>query len=139
MTSPALPSPPRPDYKPSAERGALWDVIPESVESLSAELTYAGATTFVSRVDVLDEADIAAGFAATHHTFGHIDYLVNNAGPANATSLTFAEGLVTAAGSTATVTNAWLALGRREGDAVVNVSSVHGDAGSPRGCGARGI
>lgn len=115
-------------------RVALWDVIPESVESLREELTNAGATTVVNKVDVLDEDDIAAGFAATQRAFGHIDYLVNNAGPANATAVTFAEGLVMAAGSMANVTNAWLALGRREGDAVVNVSSV---AGNITGAGAQ--
>ena len=114
-------------------RVALWDVIPESVESLMEELSHAGATAFVATVDVLDEAEIAAGFAATQRAFGHIDYLVNNAGPANATAVTFAEGLVMAAGSMANVTSAWLALGRREGDAVVNVSSV---AGNITGAGA---
>lgn len=114
-------------------RVALWDVIPESVESLREEQSHAGATAFVATVDVLDEAEIAAGFAATQRAFGHIDYLVNNAGPANATAVTFAEGLVMAAGSMANVTSAWLALGRREGDAVVNVSSV---AGNITGAGA---
>ena len=114
-------------------RVALWDLVPESVESLSEELTHTGATLFVAKVDVLDEADIAAGFTATQHAFGHIDYLVNNAGPANATAVTFAEGLLMAAGSVANVTTAWLALGRREGDAVVNVSSV---AGNITGAGA---
>lgn len=114
-------------------RVALWDVIPESVESLRDELTRIGATTFVANVDVLDEAAIAAGFAATQQAFGHIDYLVNNAGPANATAVTFAAGLAMAAGSTANVTSGWLALGRREGDAVVNVSSV---AGTITGAGA---
>ena len=108
-------------------RVALWDVVPESVESLREELTRSGATTFVAQVDVLDEADITAGFAATQHAFGHIDYLVNNAGPANATAVSFTEGLAMAAGSMANVTNAWLALGRREGDAVVNVASVAGN------------
>ena len=108
-------------------RVALWDVVPESVESLREELTHTGATTFVAQVDVLDEADITAGFAATQHAFGHIDYLVNNAGPANATAVSFTEGLAMAAGSMANVTNAWLALGRREGDAVVNVASVAGN------------
>ena len=108
-------------------RVALWDVVPESVESLREELTRSGATTFVAQVDVLDEADITAGFAATQHAFGHIDYLVNNAGPANATAVSFTEGLAMAAGSMANVTNAWLALGRREGDTVVNVSSVAGN------------
>lgn len=111
----------------------MWDVIPESVESLREELTHAGATTFVTKVDVLAESEIAEGFAATQHAFGHIDYLVNNAGPANATAVTFAEGLAMAAGSMATVTSAWLALGRHEGDAVVNVSSV---AGNITGAGA---
>ena len=114
-------------------RVALWDVVPESVESLREELTHSGATTFVAQVDILDEAGIAAGFTATQDAFGHIDYLVNNAGPANATAVSFAEGLVMAAGSMANVTNAWLALGRREGDAVVNVSSV---AGNITGAGA---
>ena len=108
-------------------RVALWDVALTSVESLSEELTHGGATTFVAEVDVLDAADIAAGFAATQRAFGHIDYLVNNAGPTNATAVSFAEGLVMAAGSTANVTSAWLALGRREGDAVVNVASVAGN------------
>lgn len=114
-------------------RVALWDVIPESVESLREELTRIGATTFVATVDVRDEASIEAGFAATQDAFGHIDYLVNNAGPANATAITFTEGLVMAAGSMANVTSGWLALGRREGDAVVNVSSV---AGNITGAGA---
>lgn len=41
--------------------------------------------------------------------------------------MTFAEGIVMPAGSVANMTNAWLALGRREGDAVVNVASVAGN------------
>ncbi|MCW1958276.1 MAG: SDR family oxidoreductase [Mycobacterium sp.] len=115
-------------------RVALWDLIPEPVEALREELTHTGAKTFVAKVDVRDEADIAAGFAATQNAFGHIDYLVNNAGPANATAVTFAEGLVMAAGSMANVTSGWLALGRRDGDAIVNVSSV---AGNITGAGAQ--
>ncbi len=114
-------------------RVALWDLNRESIESLSDELNEIGATTFTARVDILDEADIAAGFAATRNALGRIDYLVNNAGPANATAVTFAEGIVMAAGSMANVTSAWLALGRREGDAIVNVASV---AGNITGAGA---
>jgi len=108
-------------------RVALWDLIPESIESLNDELKTLGATTFVAKVDILDQAEITAGFAATQKAFGHIDYLVNNAGPANATTVTFSEGVAMAAGSMANVTEAWIALGRREGDAVVNVASVAGN------------
>ena len=108
-------------------RVALWDLIPESIESLNNELQALGATTFVAKVDILDEAEIAAGFVATQKAFGHIDYLVNNAGPANATAVTFSEGVAMAAGSMANVTTAWLALGRREGDAIVHVASVAGN------------
>lgn len=108
-------------------RVALWDVNPDSVETLGAELMRDGATASVSAVDILDEADIAAGFAAAQQEFGHIDYLVNNAGPTNSTAVTFTEGIVMAAGGVANVTAAWLALGRREGDTIVNVASVAGN------------
>lgn len=114
-------------------RVALWDLVPESVASLKDELTKSGATVVTATVDILDEAAIKAGFAATQKALGHIDYLVNNAGPTNATEVSFSEGIVMAAGSMANVTSAWLALGRREGDAVVNVSSV---AGNITGAGA---
>ena len=115
-------------------RIAAWDLVPESLESLADELTGSGTTVFTATVDILDEAAIEAGFAATQKAFGHIDYLVNNAGPTGtSSSVSFSEGIVMAAGSMANVTSAWLDLGRREGDAVVNVASV---AGNITGAGA---
>lgn len=108
-------------------RVAVWDLVPESIASLTEELVTRGATVFDATVDILDEAAITAGFAATRKAFGHIDYLVNNAGPTNAAAVSFPEGLTMAAGSMANVTTAWLELGRRDGDAVVNVASVAGN------------
>ena len=108
-------------------RVAVWDLDYESLASLTDELTTGGATVVAAAVDILDEEAITAGFAATQEVFGHIEYLVNNAGPTNAAEVSFSHGITMAAGSTANVTSAWLALGRRDGDAVVNVASVAGN------------
>jgi NAD(P)-dependent dehydrogenase (short-subunit alcohol dehydrogenase family) len=114
-------------------RVALWDLNVASVHALAQELDALGTSTVVAEVDVTDADAVAAGFTTTSNEFGHIDYLVNNAGPTSHVSQTFNQGVNAAAGSMALVTDGWLALGRRDGDAVVNLSSV---AGTHTGVGA---
>ena len=74
-------------------------------------------------VDVTDPDAVAAALEAT----GPARYLVNNAGPANASGLEFDAGLVASAGSVQLVTSAWLKTDPPDGSALVNVASVAGN------------
>jgi 3-oxoacyl-[acyl-carrier protein] reductase len=56
-----------------------------------------------------------------------VRYLVNNAGPASSSALTFGDGIAGTVGSVELVTSAWLATDPPEGAAVVNVASVAGN------------
>ena len=48
--------------------------------ALASELTRRGATAQARRLDVTDEAEVAAVFGAVRGAFGRLDILVNNAG-----------------------------------------------------------
>ncbi|WP_238007942.1 SDR family oxidoreductase [Dactylosporangium sp. AC04546] len=74
-------------------------------------------------VDTRDRAAVEAALAEV----GPARYLVNNAGPASSTNLTFSAGLEGTAGSVELVTSAWLATDPPDGAAVVNVASVAGN------------
>jgi len=104
----------------------LWDIAFESVETLAKELVSDGARAVAVRADVTKRAEVEAAFQTTVDALGRIGFLVNNAGPANTTATPYNEGLVAAAGSMATVADAWLSLEHEEGDAVVNLASVAG-------------
>ena len=110
----------------SGLRVALWDLNRAAVDELAIQLRSEQAEVLVAEVDVTDPAAVDAGFAETAAQFGHLDYLVNNAGPTSHVTQTFDQGVLAAAGSMARVTEAWLALPRHDGDAVVCLSSVAG-------------
>jgi len=114
---------------------ALWDISAEAVERVAEQLRSAGADVVVAEADITDQAAIDRAFAASAAALGHLDYLVNNAGPTSHLPRPFVDGLQAAAGSVEMVTEGWLRVGRHEGDAVVNVSSV---AGTHTGVGAEG-
>lgn len=105
----------------AAEAGlqvACWD-LNEDTARQAATLTAGSA----EKVDVTDAAQVAAAF-------GRLDrpprFLVNNAGPASAAAVSFAEGVVAGVGSMELVTRTWLGAGPPPGAAVVNVASVAG-------------
>ena len=52
----------------------------DRLDRLAAELTAAGGTARVSKLDVTDRADVAAFAKEAIDTFGRIDVLINNAG-----------------------------------------------------------
>jgi NAD(P)-dependent dehydrogenase (short-subunit alcohol dehydrogenase family) len=104
---------------------AAWDLNPDTVHSVVAEITAAGGRAVACVADVTDDTAVAAALDRSQ-TLGPIRYLLNNAGPANSSPLTFDAGLVAAVGSMRRVTEAWLARPRPPGGAVVNLASVAG-------------
>lgn len=65
-----------------AEEGAsvlIAEVNLPAAEQLAAELSAAGANTLAHRVDITNEAEVKAMFAAAENQFGGVDILVNNA------------------------------------------------------------
>lgn len=103
-----------------------WDLNADGAREVAAVLDESGARSHPVTVDVTDARAVAAAFAETAEALGPVRYLVNNAGPTSFVTRPFADGLVAAAASMVTVTDAWLAAGRAPGDAVVNLSSVAG-------------
>jgi 3-oxoacyl-[acyl-carrier protein] reductase len=108
-------------------RVGLWDLRGDEVKTLGEELgTRYGVDVQHAEADVTSRPRVADAMAEMTERFGHVDYLVNNAGPTSFVSRSFEDGLVTAAGSMVLVTDAWLDHQRNEGDAVVCLSSVAG-------------
>jgi NAD(P)-dependent dehydrogenase (short-subunit alcohol dehydrogenase family) len=108
-------------------RVGLWDLRGDEVKALGEDLgTRYGVDVQNAEVDVTSRPRVVEAMAEMTERFGHVDYLVNNAGPTSFLSRSFDDGLVTAAGSMVLVTDAWLAHQRHEGDAVVCLSSVAG-------------
>jgi NAD(P)-dependent dehydrogenase (short-subunit alcohol dehydrogenase family) len=106
----------------AAEAGltvACWDLNGETAGETAAAV---GGTP--DTVDVTDAGQVTAAFDRLGRA---ARYLVNNAGPASLSPVTFSEGLVMGAGSMETVTQAWLASGPPAGAALVNVASVAGN------------
>ena len=112
---------------------ALLDLSLEAAERVADELSDTGVERFVAAVDVTDDEAVGRGIEGAAAQLGHLSGLVNNAGPTSHQPRPFPDGLLAAAGSVVAVTDAWLRLGRQEGDAVVNVASV---AGTHTGVGA---
>jgi NAD(P)-dependent dehydrogenase (short-subunit alcohol dehydrogenase family) len=98
---------------------ACWDLNGETAADIAAAVDGTADT-----VDVTDAAQVASAFGRLGRA---ARYLVNNAGPASLSPITFAEGLVMGAGSMETVTGAWLASDPPAGAALVNVASVAGN------------
>jgi NAD(P)-dependent dehydrogenase (short-subunit alcohol dehydrogenase family) len=108
-------------------RVGLWDLQGDEVKTLGEDLgARYGVHVRHAEVDVTSRSRVAEAMAEMTEQFGHVDYLVNNAGPTSFVSRSFDDGLVTAAGSMVLVTDAWLGHERHDGDALVCLSSVAG-------------
>jgi NAD(P)-dependent dehydrogenase (short-subunit alcohol dehydrogenase family) len=103
---------------------AAWDLDAETAGATAADIVAGGGRASSARVDVTEEAEVAAGFAGLGRP---ARYLVNNAGRPSGVPTPFAEGLVTGVGSMELVARTWLAAGTPGGAALVNVASVAGN------------
>ncbi len=112
--------------KLAARSGLLvwaWDFSQESLAAVVKEIEDSGGQAVATIADVTDEAavkrawDQAASIGAPH-------YLVNNAGPAQPTPLSYMEGLIQGPGSQAVVTEEWLSRHGDVADSVVMIASI---------------
>jgi NAD(P)-dependent dehydrogenase (short-subunit alcohol dehydrogenase family) len=103
---------------------SIWDIDEASAVAAAAAISDAGGVASASRVDVTDEAAVTAAFAVGGPVRAR--YLVNNAGPASSSPISYAEGLVATAGSMQLVAARWLGLELEPGASIVNVASVAG-------------
>jgi 3-oxoacyl-[acyl-carrier protein] reductase len=105
----------------------VWDLDGDGAAQVCDEIAATGAARpSHQRVDVTDESAVRAALAAEFGAEGPA-FLVNNAGPASGSELSFDIGLRAAAGSVDIVTSAWLAEGRGGQVSVVNLASVAGN------------
>ncbi|HVQ92927.1 MAG TPA: SDR family oxidoreductase [Mycobacteriales bacterium] len=106
---------------------AGWDLNPDGVAETVRDIEHEGGRAVAVTADVTDDAQVAAALATSAGRLGEARYLVNNAGPASASELEFDRAITIALGSMRRVTTGWLARGRQDGAALVNVSSVAGN------------
>lgn len=104
----------------------VWDRDGLGARDAAAAIVKSGGRAVAVTVDVGDDAGVAAAWEATA-PLGACAYLVNNAGPANASPQTFDENLGLALGSVHRVTESWLARHGAAAASVVSVSSVIGN------------
>lgn len=107
-------------------RVAAWDVDASFVEDTVKAIGAAGGHAVAIAADVTNGTQIESGLERSAE-LGALRYLVNNAGPASALELDFDDAMVASVGSMRRVAHAWLARGRLDGAALVNVSSVAGN------------
>jgi NAD(P)-dependent dehydrogenase (short-subunit alcohol dehydrogenase family) len=105
---------------------AAWDLNPVSVADTVTTIRDAGGTALAITADVTDDDQTGRAFASSAG-LGEARFLVNNAGPASSSDLEFDRALAVCAGSMRRVATAWLARGKRDGAALVNVASVAGN------------
>jgi NAD(P)-dependent dehydrogenase (short-subunit alcohol dehydrogenase family) len=105
---------------------AAWDLNADGVAATARDIQQAGGKAVAVTADVTDDAQVEAALTASEQ-FGAVRYLVNNAGPASATTLEFDQAILAGVGSMRRVTTAWLARGPHRGAALVNVASVAGN------------
>ncbi|HEV8634317.1 MAG TPA: SDR family oxidoreductase [Chloroflexota bacterium] len=106
----------------------------EDAEATGRELSSLGRTATTHRIDVADEAGVAAGFEEIVRVHGGIDYLVNNAGTTAYVPFEDVDGLtgelwdrilgVNVKGAFFCARAAARSMKRRGGGAIVNITSV---------------
>ena len=107
---------------------AVWDVDGSAAAATAAEIAAAGGRAAAIAVDVTSREQVRAALGHSAE-LGPLAHLVNNAGPPSGTPLPFAEGVVAALGSVATVTAEWLeSAGAQAPASVVSVASIAGTA-----------
>jgi len=89
-----------------------WDLTADALDALVKEITEEGGQAHGTVCNVNDPAAIARAWDEAD-AVGPPRYLVNNAGPASNTPLTYIEGLTQGPGSMALVTEEWI---KRFGD-----------------------
>ncbi len=119
---------------------ATQEAIEQGVDICMKKMAAAGTHPILVRADVSDEADVVAMFAEVISQYGHIDYLINNAGiqiAAESHELSVADFdkvlAVNLRGSFLCAQQAlrhWVETG--SAGAIVNVSSVHQVIPKPR-------
>jgi NAD(P)-dependent dehydrogenase (short-subunit alcohol dehydrogenase family) len=107
-------------------RVAAWDLNGDTAAATAAQITDAGGEAVAVPCDVGSDEQVAAALDASA-ALGPARYLVNNAGPASASSLDFEFALTLCVGSMRRVAYAWLDRGRQDGAALVNLASVAGN------------
>jgi len=103
---------------------AAWDLDAGTAEGIADDILAAGGAASWARVDVTNADEVAGGFAGLGRP---ARYLVNNAGPASAVPVPFADGLVMGAGSMELVARTWMSTDLPADAALVNVASVAGN------------
>ena len=112
---------------------ACWDIDLAAAERVVDRVRGAGGSAHAFGCDVTRTGDVADAWSATAR-IGAPRYLVNNAGPASGGTVTVGEGLASAAGSMAAVTEHWLAAHGDVAEAVTFTASVAGNfVASPAG------
>ena len=102
-----------------------WDINEAGLADLASELSAEKGTVTTRRVDISDEAEIEAAWAATEGI--EVQYLVNNAGPPSTTEMSVAKGVQDAIGGYAAMTDAYLARHAGEAASVVFTASIAGN------------
>jgi NAD(P)-dependent dehydrogenase (short-subunit alcohol dehydrogenase family) len=106
---------------------AGWDLNPDGLAATVRDIEDGGGRAIAVTADVADDAQVATALATSAAQLGEARYLVNNAGPASASDLEFDQAITICIGSMRRVATGWLARGRQDGAALVNVSSVAGN------------
>jgi 3-oxoacyl-[acyl-carrier protein] reductase len=107
-----------------------WDITPEPLESLVKDIVGDGGQAAGTVCDVTDPAAVSRAWEEAGRA-GPPRYLVNNAGPASNTPLSYHEGLRQGAGSMVTVTEQWLERFGEVASAVTFTSSIAAAMGGP--------
>jgi NAD(P)-dependent dehydrogenase (short-subunit alcohol dehydrogenase family) len=113
-------------------RVVFFDVDAATGEATATELAGDGHPVRFIRVDVTDEAQVAAGIGETEQALGRLDILINNAGINayfDATAMTEAEWehvfAVDLKGAWLCAKHAIPAMRRAGGGSIVNIASIH--------------
>ncbi len=110
----------------SALAVAVWDIDARAAEETARTISETGGRAIAASVDVGEDAAVDRAWQASA-ALGPCRYLVNNAGPANASTLPFDDNLALALGSVHRVTDSWIGRHGTEAASVVNMSSVIGN------------
>ena len=106
----------------------------EQLESTAAEIRARGATATALPVDVADEASVASALGSLHGQISHVDVLVNNAGVGGGEAVEGSDVARWKRVIDTNLTGMYLVTRQllplmREGDRVINMSSVLGRFG----------
>jgi 3-oxoacyl-[acyl-carrier protein] reductase len=105
-----------------------WDLMGEQLDAVVEEIKQEGGQAVGTVCDVRDPAAVASAWDEAAQ-IGPPRYLVNNAGPASNTPLTYQEGLDQATGSMVLVTEQWLARFGEVAEATTFTSSIAAEQG----------